>query len=131
MNYENIDNSNLSDSNKPKKSIICRLKDLNSQAPIPHAYIVVETLGIELSSNELGAFKIDIPSDYKPNQLEILIMPTYYEYRRFTVDINVLQPIDICMETVLSLKNIFVPELMNNSQAKSDFRHWIKSMLFF
>jgi hypothetical protein len=107
----------------------CQLLDALSKEAIAFAYIVITEFNLELSSDDNGVFQIPIPADFNQTQIEILLMPTYYEYKTIQLAISYDKPLKIHMKTVFSLTNFPTIKAKDETQSKTNFRSWLKSKI--
>ncbi len=104
----------------------CQLLDVHSKEAISFAYIVITEFNLELSSNDNGFFQIPIPADFNQTQIEVLLMPTYYEYKTVQLVISFDKPLEIHMKTVFSLNHFPTINAKEETQNKMNFRSWLK-----
>jgi hypothetical protein len=127
-------NPNLNETQKTENTVpnimTCQLLDASNRLPVAFAYIIITELNLELSSDDDGFFQIPIPADFKPSQIEVLLMPTYYEYKTLQINIAFAQTLEILMKTVFGLSNFPTITAKDETQNKMHFRSWLKSKIF-
>jgi hypothetical protein len=126
-------NQNLPEIRKPDtempRIMTCQLLDACNNEAIAFAYIVINQLNLELSSNDNGFFQIPIPANFNQTQIEALVMPTYYEYKTLQLAICYDQPLEIHMKTVFSLTHFPTINAKDEIQNKTNFRSWLKNKI--
>lgn len=82
------------------------LLDEEDASPIPFAYVSAVDFNAELTSDIDGRFQITIPQNKLVSQLELMIMPTYYEYKSVSLDLSYHEITTIYLKAIFKLQKI-------------------------
>ncbi len=128
----NKDSQHLSNCNYVSVStrIVCQLLDLNSCNGISFAYIEIPALKLEMASNQLGYFEFTLPTHLNVTSLELWIMPLYYQYQIYSIDLSKNQVHLIYLKAHLNQMPIQDMKSKMNANVKPSFWRVLKNKLF-
>jgi hypothetical protein len=97
---------------------------------VAYAYIILDGLNIETSSNELGKFHLNLPNNRIQDEIEIFIMSKLYEYITIKIKVKLTTNVKIFLKPIIrndeliSIKSIEKQKLHLFKKIKNILHHY-------